>query len=146
MNQAPDVRRTIPDLFDWVEDLPSLFTWPGQLGGHRTFRLEERVDDDTYVVRAELPGIDPERDVSVEVQDDHLTIRADRRDERREEGRSEFHYGRFQRRTVLPKGADGSRASATYEAGILEITVPIVETRADSTRIPVMKGRPAPPE
>ncbi|WP_298322220.1 Hsp20/alpha crystallin family protein [Haloactinopolyspora sp.] len=137
MNQAPDVRRTIPDLFDWVEDLPNLFPWPSPLAGQRTFRLEERIDDDKYVVRAELPGIDPDRDVSVEVEDDRLTIRAERRDERQEEGRSEFHYGRFQRRTLLPKGADGSKASATYEAGILEVTVPIVETPAASKRIPV---------
>lgn len=134
-----DLRRAVPDLIDWVEELPSLFAWPGP-PGLRPFRLEEHLDDKKYVIQAELPGMDPEEDITIEVKDDHLTIRAEREDRREESDRSEFHYGRFHRSAVLPKGADGAKATARYEAGILEVTVPIVETPSESRSIPITRG------
>lgn len=134
-----DLRRAVPDLLDWVEDLPSMFAWttPPSL---RPFRLEEHLDDEKYVVRAELPGMDPDKDIALEVTDDRLTISAERTDHREEADRSEFRYGRFHRTAVLPKGCDGGKATARYEAGILEITVPIVETPSESRSVPITRG------
>ncbi|MBB5788791.1 Hsp20/alpha crystallin family protein [Jiangella mangrovi] len=134
-----DLRRTVPDLIDWVEDLPNLFARPGA-ADLRPFRLEEHLDDETYVLRAELPGMDPEQDIAIEVVGDQLSIRAERTDRREESDRSEFRYGRFHRVAVLPKGADGTRATARYEAGILEITIPIVESPPESRTVPITRG------
>jgi len=105
----------------------------GMLG--RTFgehshlmRVEEYLEDDTWVIRAEMPGIDPDKDVEISVVDGVLHLRA-RREERKEEDRpdgyrSEFHYGGFQRSIQLPAGATEGDVKATYKDGILEIRVP----------------------
>ncbi|SEE70757.1 Hsp20/alpha crystallin family protein [Jiangella alba] len=134
-----DLRRTVPDLLEWVEDLPNTFAWPGP-PGLRPFRLEEHQDDDAYVIRAELPGMDPEKDISIDITGDRLTINAERTDRREESDRSEFRYGRLHRSAVLPKGADATKATARYVAGILEITVPIAETPPESHTVPVTRG------
>ncbi|WP_116951350.1 Hsp20/alpha crystallin family protein [Jiangella endophytica] len=141
MSHTPrhDLRRAVPDLLEWVEDLPSMFAWPGP-PGLRPFRLEEHLDDDEYVVRAELPGMVPEMDISIEITDDELTINAERTDNREESDRSEFRYGRFHRSAVLPKNADSTRATARYEAGILEITVPIADQPSESRIVPITRG------
>ena len=78
------------------------------------------------VVRADLPGLTKE-DVKVEVNDGGLTIEGERRAEQEEkrEGfyRSERSYGRFYRRLPLPEGVDASDANATFNSGVLEITM-----------------------
>jgi HSP20 family protein len=74
-------------------------------------RVEEFLEDDKLVVRAELPGIDPDRDVDIDIRDHSLRIRAERRQEQRKEERggfrSEFHYGTFTPRH--PVGQRGQR-------------------------------------
>jgi HSP20 family protein len=83
------------------------------------------------VVRAELPGIDPEKDVEITVDNGVLTITAERREEKveGEEGtsgyRSEFRYGSYRRSMTLPTGATEDDVKATYTDGILEVRVPI---------------------
>ncbi|REF38102.1 HSP20 family molecular chaperone IbpA [Thermasporomyces composti] len=135
------MRRALPDLFDWVETLPELFTWATlpTVSGVRSFRVEEYVDDGTYVVRAELPGMRPE-DISVEVDNGILTIHAERKQEHREHGMTEFQYGEFERRIALPKdGVDESKITARYDAGILEVTVPVTQTQSQPRAIPVQR-------
>src|ERR671931_1221304 len=60
------------------------------------------------VVRAELPGIDPEKDVDITLHDNVLTISGERRREEQENGdhyfRSETHYGAFERQVAIPQG------------------------------------------
>jgi HSP20 family protein len=83
--------------------------------------------DDTLLVRADLPGVKRE-DVEVNVENDVLTIRGQRRHEHREtEGgyrRSERSYGTFYRQIPLPQGVDAGQIEASYEDGVLEVTVP----------------------
>jgi HSP20 family molecular chaperone IbpA len=136
-------RRTgspLADLFDWFET-----GWPASLDlrreGAHTMRVEDRLEDDRYVLRAELPGVDPEKDVSITVDDGVLTITAERREESTEKGRTEFHYGSFERRVTLPKGAQEDKLTAEYKDGILEITVPIASEQAQPRTIPI--SRPA---
>lgn len=78
------------------------------------------------VVRADLPGLKKD-DVDVEVRDNELRIRGERRTEtEREEGRyytQERSYGRFYRAIVLPEGANPETASATFENGVLTVEV-----------------------
>ena len=105
--------------------------------------LEEYVEDGTCVIRAEMPGLDPDKDVEVSVSDGVLTLHA-HREERKEDERpdsysSEFHYGSFLRRIQLPEGATEADVKATYKDGILEIRVPMpaAATESKPTKIAV---------
>jgi HSP20 family protein len=83
--------------------------------------------DDSLVVRADLPGVKRD-DVEVNVEQDVLIIRGQRRLEHREaEGgyrRTERSYGTFFRQIPLPDGVDASQIEASYEDGVLEVVVP----------------------
>ena len=78
------------------------------------------------VVRADLPGLTKD-DISVDITDDALVIRGERRSEREEneEGyyRTERSYGSFYRSIPLPEGVDAENANATFRNGVLEITM-----------------------
>lgn len=109
-------------------------------------RIEEHRKDGELVIRAELPGIDPEQDVDITVEDGTLTIAAERRHEETEESkdegtfRSEFRYGRFVRRLPLPKGATEEDVQATYADGILEIHVPVGEEAPQPKKVSISRG------
>lgn len=79
------------------------------------------------VVRADLPGLGKD-DVKVDVTDDAITISGERRTEsEHEEGgiyRSERQYGSFSRTVPLPEGAITDQAKATFNKGVLEVTIP----------------------
>jgi HSP20 family protein len=92
------------------------------------------------VLRAELPGIDPEKDVEVSIENDMLTIRGERREETKEKNRREFHYGSFRRTVSLPKGADADKITASYTDGVLEVRVPMTTEVAQTVRIPVQRS------
>jgi HSP20 family protein len=125
----------LPDLLDWL-DTP----WPALLPFRpgETFRVEEYTDDGTYVIRAELPGVDPEKDVEVTVDSGVLTINAQRREETKRDRRSEFRYGSLTRSVSLPEATDQDKIRASYDNGILEVTVPMEELAPlESRRISV---------
>jgi HSP20 family protein len=90
-------------------------------------RVEEKRDGDDLVIRAEVPGVDPE-DVDVEVHDGVLTVSAEREEKSEEEEdgrfRSEFRYGSFSRSIVLPTGVDEDAITADCTNGVLEVRVP----------------------
>jgi HSP20 family protein len=126
-----------------------LFDWPGFFRGLEPFlpllagplHVEEFIDDGTLVIRAELPGIDPDKDVELTVSEGALHVRAERRQEKtvedKEEYRSELRYGAFSRVLPLPVGTSEKDITATYTAGILEIRVPFDQKKAEVTRIAV---------
>lgn len=124
------------DLFDLVR-MPEV--WP-----HLTtdpMRVEEFMDGTTFVVRAELPGLDPEKDVELTVEDGLLRIKAERREEKTvEKGktyRSEFRYGTLFRAIPLPSGTAADDVKATYADGVLEVRVPVATPQAKATSIPI---------
>jgi len=84
-------------------------------------------DGDDAVVRVELPGVDVEKDVNVEVDKGQLVIRGERRDERTENQESrtlcEVRYGSFRRSFRLPAHVTGEAISASYDAGVLTVRV-----------------------
>lgn len=103
---------------------------------YRVFGSSERgwmpavdVDElpDAIVLKAELAGMRPE-DVHIELDDDVLTIRGERRQEEHHgEGQhqsTEWHYGAFQRSITLPRSAKRDEIEASYENGVLEVRVP----------------------
>lgn len=123
-----------PDVLDWL-DAPWSALLPFRSG--ETFRVEDYKEDGKYVIRAELPGVDPVDDVEVSVNAGVLTIHAERREETREERHSEFRYGQLTRSVALPEGADAGNITARYDNGILEVSVPIAEHPKGGRRIAV---------
>jgi HSP20 family protein len=90
-------------------------------------------------VTAELPGLE-EKDVEIQVEDNVLTLRGEKRTEIEDSERhySERTYGRFERRIALPSEVDEDRASANFRNGVLTITLPKTEqARKHSKRIPI---------
>ncbi|MEO6701068.1 MAG: Hsp20/alpha crystallin family protein [Jatrophihabitantaceae bacterium] len=100
---------------------------------------------DHYVLHADLPGIDP-GSVDVSVDNGMLTIRAERSG-RTEEGvqwlTSERFTGTFQRQPTLGDGIDFDAITATYDNGVLSLTIPIAE-RAKPRRIEIGRGAARP--
>jgi HSP20 family protein len=128
--------RLFPDLLDLLE---SPFTaWrPAVQTGGQAIRVEDYVEDGTYVVRAELPDIDPEKDVEITVAGDILRIHAERHVERKEGHRSEFRYGSFTRSIALPRGVTAKDITAAYDKGILSISVPVPEEKEQTQRVAI---------
>ncbi|TDC40663.1 Hsp20/alpha crystallin family protein [Micromonospora sp. 15K316] len=106
-------------------------------------------DGDDAVVRLELPGLDPDNDVAVEVDRDSLVVRGERRDERAEErdgrGLREVRYGSFRRSFRLPAHTTADAVSAAYDAGVLTVRVADAYAGRVARRIPVSSAgeRPA---
>ena len=110
-------------------------------------RLEEFVEDDTCVIRAEIPDVDPDKDIEISVSDGILRVRAHREqrseDKRGESYRSEFQYGSLQRTIQLPEGVSADDIKAAYKDGILEVRVPIpapAEAPSEPAKIPISRG------
>ena len=128
---------TLPELFGWVETgLPGTHA----VAGLHHIRIEEHLTDGTYVVRAELPGIDPAKDVEITVTEGVLTLRAERSEETTQTHHTEFRYGTFARSVRLPEGAKGDEATADYKDGVLTVTIPVPETKTSTKTIPVRHG------
>ncbi|MGO8826501.1 MAG: Hsp20/alpha crystallin family protein [Acidimicrobiales bacterium] len=104
--------------------------------GENWMRVEEIHEGDTLVVRAELPGVDPDKDVDISVSDGvlHIEGRREESTEDKKEGsyRSEFRYGKFSRDLALPKGVESKQVKATYRDGILEVRIPWPVTKAQA--------------
>ena len=133
--QAPArFRAMFPDLADWLE---SPWTGPPPFLAGQVFRLEESIRDDRYVIRAELPGLDPESDIEVTVDGRILTIRAERRQQDTGPHRSEFRYGSLARAVRLPARVDPADVAARYDRGVLEVSVPVGVIKPEGTRIAV---------
>ena len=83
-------------------------------------------DKDSVVLRAELPGLRRE-DIHVSLHEDVLTLAGERREEKHADTRGSLRrerlFGRFERRFTLPVRVDAGRVSATYEDGILTVTL-----------------------
>lgn len=128
----------LPDLLDWLNT-----PWTSLLPftAAQMFRVEDYVKDGNYVVRAELPGMDPDKDVEITVDDGRLTIHAERREEHKEPHHSEFHYGSFTRSVPLPARADTEHITATCDKGILEVSIPMPEATPGGRRIQITKGK-----
>jgi HSP20 family protein len=121
----------------------------GQLGKafegmSNLMRVEEFVEGSTCVIRAELPGIDPEKDVEISVSDGIMHLQAVRRerseDERPDGYRSEFRYGSLERRFRLPQGTTEKDIKATYHDGILEVRVPAPKQVKPAAKIPIARS------
>ncbi len=87
-------------------------------------RIESYAEKDEFVVRCELPGVDPDRDIHINVEGNQLKVTAERKREEHADRHSEFHYGSFSRTMLLPSSCNTEDIKAEYESGILTIHIP----------------------
>ena len=100
-------------------------------------RVEDEMKDGSYELRAEIPGVDPDKDVDITVRDGVLTIKAERSEKKESGGRSEFSYGSFIRSVTLPAGADEDAIKASYDKGVLTVSVPVAEAKAAEKHVEI---------
>ena len=98
------------------------------------------IKDGVFHLEAELPGVDTDK-LDVRMDDGNLVIRGERRSAHKTEDVNyllqESSFSSFERHVALPAGAEVEKAHASYENGMLEITVPINETKPTGRKIPI---------
>lgn len=117
----------------------------GGRGGLMAPRINVHETDTEYHMSVELPGV-AEQDIEVDVDDDLLTVRAEKREEHEHE-RADSHvtervFGVFQRSIRLPQPVSAQEIKATLENGVLQIVIPKTEHQARNRRVPVSRGAP----
>jgi len=82
--------------------------------------------DEKFMVKAEIPGIDP-KEIDISVKDNTLLIKGEKKEEKEEKGknyyRMERRYGGFSRSIDLPSSVDTNKVTAECKNGVLEITL-----------------------
>jgi len=114
---------------DFLGGLPTLSnlrqSFPAVQG--LTPALDVKETEKELVVKADLPGIE-EKDVHLTIQDGVLTMRGEKKSERKDEGENyhlvERSYGSFQRSIRLPESIDEDKAVARFDKGVLTVTLP----------------------
>lgn len=95
------------------------------------------------VIRADLPGMTKD-DINVDIEDDQIIIRGERRDERESDEQGFYHtersYGSFYRSFPLPQGIDAEQANASFNNGVLEITMPKPTQTKRGRRLEIGEG------
>ena len=133
------------ELSSWHRDIDDLF---GRFFGRPELRLTGGVPametyrkDGNYVMRFDLPGVDP-KDLDVHVEGDVLTIKAERKAEEKGSEYRETFYGKFERAVTLPHGVKAEKISARYEHGVLELVMPLpVELAGKKIPIQIAAGK-----
>ncbi|GIH07877.1 hypothetical protein Rhe02_59440 [Rhizocola hellebori] len=110
-----------------LQDLAELNWFP--MAGP-AIRTEEQRDGDRFLVRAELPGIDPGKDIAITITDDNLRLVVVRLPDVVRGARTQFRYGTFQRLLKLPPGTQ-HKYTLGYHEGILEIAMNVGEPPAE---------------
>jgi len=116
-------------------DLGHVFDFPvlsrGRLDGTFQPDVELQEQEDQFLVRADLPGLRKD-DLSISVDRNYVTLKGERKHEKetKKEGYqySELFYGSFSRAIALPTDIQAEKAKASYRDGVLEITLPKLES------------------
>jgi HSP20 family protein len=145
MSLNRDINRLFDDLLQ-PSALPTMAD-PALATALITPQMNVSETDTEIRVAAELPGVDLD-DLEVDVMDDMLVIRGEKRLERSDEDEN-FHfvecaYGSFQRTLQLPFAADPDQVQANFENGVLSITVPKSDQQQRAHRIEVQPGSGSP--
>lgn len=127
----------------------TFFGGPTGGNGGRTRRWVPAMDlietEDALILNADLPGLDRD-DVSIEVKDNVLTVSGNREAEHTEKAdgyyRVERAFGSFSRSLALPEGVDADKVKASFDKGVLEVTIPKPEERKPH-RVEIGVGGPA---
>lgn len=128
---------------------PILDSFFGRTGGGALMRAPETdvIETEREIrVITEMPGLRRE-DIEVDVENNVLTLRGEKREQRTEGEEGKFHlserrYGTFTRSFILPRDVDADQIQAAFEDGVLRVTIPKSE-RARRRRIEVGQTAPA---
>lgn len=137
-----EMNRIFDDFFrGW--DVASSGTGEGRFGFFQP-SIDVKQSEKEVVVKAELPGLD-EKDIEVELTDDALTIRGEKREEKEEKGKTFYHmersYGSFNRVIPLPAGVDQKKVQAQFKNGVLSVTLQKTEeAKTKVKKIPIKTG------
>jgi len=116
------------ELSNWHRDIDDLFGRFFQRTENSVNNWVPRMEiyrkDNDYVVRVDLPGVDP-HDVHVQAEGGALTITGERKSEEKRSDYRETFYGKFERQIALPQGTETDKIAARCEHGVLEIRVPL---------------------
>jgi HSP20 family protein len=127
--------------FDPFRDFERVFERPWGPTRQPTMPLDAYRHGDTYVINVDLPGFDPAT-IDVSAEKDVLSVRAERHWEPVEGDEvvaAERTHGQFFRQMFLGEGLDTDNIHATYDNGVLLITIPLLE-RAKPRRIEVTQS------
>ncbi len=128
MREMLSLREAMDKLFE--ESFVGPRGWLGLSGEAISLPLDVYQTENDIVVTAPVPGIKPE-DIDISISGDTLTIRGETMaEERVEKGsfiRQERRYGRFERSMTLPVEVQAEKAAATFENGVLTLTLPKAE-------------------
>jgi HSP20 family protein len=133
------LQRQIDQVFsDFTRDVPSV-GWLSN--GNFNLAVDVAETDKSIEVTTEIPGVD-EKDISVTLSGDVLTIKAEKKTEKIDKGkdyhRSERSYGMFERNMELPFKAESSKVEAKYDKGVLRVTITKpAEVQTLTQKIPV---------
>lgn len=133
-------RSFFPELPEILEGFPSWASLRPVFGNH-VIRVEDEMQDGNYELRAEISGVDPAKDVDITVRDGVLTIKAERSEKKEFSGHSEFSYGSFMRSVTLPAGADEDAIKASYDKGILTVSVPVTDVETAEKHVAVESSK-----
>ena len=123
------------------EPFKTFWTEPGKAFWTPDVEVFER--NGQFMVHADLPGMKKE-DISVEVTDDELVLRGERKHEKeeKEEGyyRSERSYGSFCRTIPLPEGVKIDQAKAVVHDGVLEVQMPVAKVELKRRHLEIQES------
>ncbi|MGW5781677.1 Hsp20/alpha crystallin family protein [Streptomyces sp. NPDC003863] len=134
-------RSLFPDFDSWFgREFPGLPGWRPATAAH-SIPVEVTSGGGVYVLRAELPGMDPDHDISITVDDNLITVSAEHSESTEDKEHSEFRYGSFRRTVRLPATIPADDVEASYADGILTIRIPMPdETPKTGRTIPVKRA------
>ncbi|MEE2692683.1 MAG: Hsp20/alpha crystallin family protein [Pseudomonadota bacterium] len=138
-----EVNRLFDDAFAGL-GAPFGFTAPGVFSDARP-RIDVHETDTALEIEAELPGVS-EDDLNVEIANNTLTIRGEKRNEKRDERGGDYHYiersyGSFARSIPLPYEVDPDAVEAVFKNGVLKMTLPKpADAARASRRIAIKRG------
>jgi HSP20 family protein len=118
------LQREIDRVFrDFGRGLPAM----GELGKGLSFKVNVSETDNAVEVTAEMPGIDA-KDIDVQLKEGILTIKGEKKEEK-DEKQKDYHlmersYGMFERSFMLPAEVDASKVDASFDKGVLKVTLP----------------------
>ena len=122
------LQREVDRLFeDFGRGFPSMPTFAGGNGGKLMPSTDVTETDKEIEITAELPGLE-DKDVQINLSDNLLTIRGEKKAEREEKDKNyrmvERSYGAFERTIALPEGVKADDIKATIAKGVLTVKVP----------------------
>lgn len=138
MARAPQPWRHSPSIEDFRREIEDIFSRSlGRTSRHTTGsalpRIETFRDGNEYVMRLDLPGIDP-KEIEVTVSGDVVTLRGSREHHDKQESWDviycELTHGDFERRLRLPQGIGAEDIKAAYMHGVLELRMPVPKEAA----------------